>query len=1046
MTEIDKLEQAIAALEAQRVALGGDVIDAALGPLREKLLALKSSVTQSQEETQQRRMVTVLFADVSGFTAMSESLDAEDVRDTMNALWERLDGVVLSHGGHIDKHMGDGVMVLWGAEETREDDPEQAIRTALAMQAELAAFHPLFKVASGLKMRIGVNTGPALFGHIGTRGEVTAMGDTVNLAARLEQACPAGQVLISHDTYRHVRGVFDVEAQSPLEVKGKSDPVLTYLVQQAKPRAFRLYTRGIEGVETHMIGREFELSRLQKVFQHTILGHHLQVVTVVGDAGIGKSRLLYEFNTWAEVQTVSWWWFKGRASLSMLNAPYALLRDIFAFRFEIQDSDSLTVAHQKMENGFREFLPHDPAAVEKAHIIGHLIGLNFSSSPHLRGLLQDPRQLRQQALFYLTQFFRVVSAQFPVLLMIDDLQWADTGSLDALRYLLANLPPETPFMALAVARPVLFEHYPRWGNDFPAHTRLELLPLSKDDSRRLVDDILQKVPDLPTAIRELVVGGAEGNPFYLEELIKMLIDSGVIQPGADVWHVDPSRLATVRVPSTLTEVLQARLDSLSPLERGTLQRASVIGRIFWDQAARAMSEGQTDDEIQAAIASLRRKELIYERRPSSFSSAREYTFKHSLLQEVTYETLLKRRRTTYHSIFAVWLNGVSGERRGEYLPQIAEHFEKGGEYARAASVLSEAADRALNLSALAEARGFFQRALDLLNQPDQPIRDVIVMEVGLAETYMQLGDYPQARKHAETAAANAGDMQMDVMVAEALVQLGQIASFLGNYQDAHSYLTGALFLARKEQARSTLAKVLVTLGGIDWRLGDLASAREVCQEALKIAEEINDPHTRMQALNRLGVVAGALGYPLEEEKYYQESLALALSVGNRERAAVALNNLGALAGEQQRWDESWDYYQRALQVSRETGAQQGMALHLVNLGLAGINLGRLDPAAAMLREGMALARRIGAQPVVCSAVIYFGLLAYKQGQPRRALELFGVAKTNPAYDSESEREITLFMKEWPLDAETIRLGLEAGQALDFAVVVDSLIHPPATAA
>jgi predicted ATPase/class 3 adenylate cyclase len=1040
MSESEKLEQAIAALESQRLVLGDDVLNAALGPLREKLAALQAAASSAplHDESQQRRIATLLFADVSGFTSISETLDPEDVRDTMNALWERLDAAILAHGGHIDKHMGDGVMALWGADETREDDPERAIQAALAMQAELAAFRPALQAISSLKMRIGVNTGAILLGQIGMRGEVTAMGDTVNLAARLEQSCPAGGILISHDTYRHVRGIFDVEPQKLLEVKGKSEPVQTYLVLQAKPRAFRLYTRGIEGVETHMIGREREMALLQETFQRATFGRYFQAVTILGDAGIGKSRLLYEFNTWAELQTITWWWFKGRASLATMNAPYALLRDFFAFRFEIQDNDSLEVAHRKMEAGFREFLPSDPDAIEKAHVLGHLIGLNFTSSPYLRGLLHDPRQLRQQALFYLTQFFHQVSAQFPVLMMIDDLQWADTGSLDALGYLFTNLPPDTPFMALCVARSTLYENYPRWGQDFSDHILLDLKPLTKDESRRLVEDILRRVPELPGAVRELVVGGADGNPFYLEELVKMLIDAKVILPGEESWQVEPSRLATVRVPPTLTEVLQARLDTLTIPERLVLQYASVLGRTFWDRAVQAMSDAMNEQDVRSAISGLLRKELIFERRPSAFQHTREFTFKHTLLQEVAYETLLKRSRLAYHTIAAQWLDQISGERRGEYLPQIAGHFEKGGELARAASAYSEAADRALNLSALSEARSFFQHAFDLLNQPDQSIQSAIAMEVGLAETCIQLGDYKQAQKHAENAAAIAGDMQMDAMVAEALNQLGQLASLMGNNNDARSYLVGALYLARKENVAVTIAKLLVALAGVEWRLGELQSARQDCEEALQIAAEIGDANLRIQALNRLGVVCGALGQPDDEARYYQESLALALEIGNRERAATALNNLGAMAGEQNQWQKAREFYQRALDVSRETGAQQAVSLHLTNLGLAELNLGRLDAARQRLREGALLARQIGAPPVTVVALIYFAFLNHAEGRVSRALELIHVARSHPAFDSENEREISIYMLGWDIDPALERAAIEQAKTLDFNHLLDEL--------
>jgi class 3 adenylate cyclase len=296
MTEMEQLEHAMAALEAQRSTLGDGVVDAALAPMRDKLAALKA---QQPSTEQHRKQVTVLFADVSGFTAMSETMDAEDVTGVMNALWQRLDAAIASCGGAIDKHMGDAVMALWGVQTAHESDPEQAIRAALAMQAALAAFRDERGVR--LAMRIGLNTGPVLLGEVGSTHEFTAMGDTVNLASRLEHAAPVGGVLISHDTYRHVRGLFDVQALEPITVKGKAEPVRVYVVQSAKPRAFRLGTRGVEGVETRMIGREAELKRLQDAVHAILQDREMQAVTIVGEAGLGKSRLLYEFQSWLEL-------------------------------------------------------------------------------------------------------------------------------------------------------------------------------------------------------------------------------------------------------------------------------------------------------------------------------------------------------------------------------------------------------------------------------------------------------------------------------------------------------------------------------------------------------------------------------------------------------------------------------------------------------------------------------------------------------------------------------------------------------------------------
>ena len=269
MSEHEQLEKAIAAIEAQRAILGNEVVDIALASMREKLAAL-----ESRREPQQRKQVTVLFADVSGFTAMAETMDHEEVSGVINSLWSRVDKAILEQGGRIDKHIGDAVMALFGTPIAQEDDPERALRAALKIQSEITAWKKEFddplsnqpSRAQNIQLRIGINTGPALLGTVGTTGEYTAIGDTVNLASRLEHAAPLGGILTSHDTYRHVGGVFDVTALEPISVKGKSEPVQVYRVNGIKPRSFRVTTRGVEGIETRTVGREPELEIMKAVF------------------------------------------------------------------------------------------------------------------------------------------------------------------------------------------------------------------------------------------------------------------------------------------------------------------------------------------------------------------------------------------------------------------------------------------------------------------------------------------------------------------------------------------------------------------------------------------------------------------------------------------------------------------------------------------------------------------------------------------------------------------------------------------------------------
>ncbi|MCI0474943.1 MAG: AAA family ATPase [Anaerolineales bacterium] len=1019
-----QLEQAIIALEAQRNILGDAAVDVAVTALRQKIAAVQ------MQEPEQRKQVTVLFADIVGFTALSQSLDAEDVTALMNALWQRLDKAITLYSGAIDKHIGDAVMAVWGTQTSREDDPEQAIRAALAMQTELREFNAARHYA--LQMRIGINTGPVLLGAVGTMSEYTAMGDTVNVASRLQHAAPIGGILISHDTYGQVRGVFDLQLQAPLIIKGKVEPIQVYIVIRAKPRAFRLRTRGVEGIETRMVGRAEELAQLQSGLRAVIEQRELRALTIVGEAGVGKSRLLYEFSNWCDLQPERIFLLRGRASEEIGRLPYTLVRDLFAFRFEIADSDALSVAHEKLEHGIVALMESDPDAVMKAHFIGHLIGLDFSSSPYLRGILSDAKQIRDRAWHYLAQFLAATTRQnvAATMILLDDLQWADDGSLDALTYLM-NACRALPILILGLARPTLIERRPKWfAADLPA--RLEVPLLSPEESRQLVDEILKKVPEVPRALRDLIVNGAEGNPFYLEELVKMLIDEKVIVPGEEEWRVEPTRLATVRVPSTLTGVLQARLDSLPGDERETLQRASVVGRIFWDSAVAALSDAPRV-ALRGTLGTLRARELIFHRKVSSFIRADEYAFQHTLLRDVTYETVLKRLRRVYHARAATWLIEQSGERADEYAGLIAEHDERAEDAARAVEWYARAGVVARARSAFTVAASYFTHALALTPR-DVALFSALAQQLG--EAHLRLGNLPAARQALQDAQATA---QNDAERAAALTILAELANASGDYAGANALLAQALPLARAGGDKMTLARALEDLGAIHWQRGNLAEARAALDESLALAHALGDVTQELSTLNRLGAVALATrdfaGADLMWHQVYQRALA----VGNRERAMVTLNNLASVAIERKEYAIARDYFPQALTIAREIGSQRSLALYLINQGRTNLDLGNLDEARAGLREGLALALRLGALPWAVGAVMYFASLTFVQGHVERALALYGLAQNHPAWSNDHQRGMDEDLAAWKLDPAVVQAGLAKGKTLNWEATVQELL-------
>ncbi|HET9589304.1 MAG TPA: adenylate/guanylate cyclase domain-containing protein [Anaerolineales bacterium] len=736
---IADLKKAIAAQESMRSILGDSVVETTLAVLHDQLNELERQLRQQDAANQARRkLVTVLFADVSGFTAFSENRDAEDVANLVNHLCIRADRIIQEYGDRIDKYIGDAVMALWGAETGREDVAERAVRAALKMQETFTDGVGLLPI----RLKVGINSGPVLLSAIGTQGEFTAMGDTVNTASRLVNSAQGGEILISHDTYQLVRGIFDVQKQTPITVKGKAEPLQTYIVQRVRPRAFKIGRRGVEGVTTRMVGREAEFQTIQASLERSVTDRRVTVVIVKGDAGLGKSRLIYEFEAWLDSHSTDFYLFKGRADEETMSLPYSLLRDLFSERFQIRNSDSQAEAREKLEKGIAGMI--EEGSEERAAFIGELLGFDFSESAYVRGIRNEARQIRDRSFHHIAQFFAELTLDSPIVLLLDDIHWADNGSLALVQHL-AKLESDLPVFILCTARPSLDESHPNWGDSFPFCTVITIGTLDFDASRELVSEILRNVPDLPTEFVETVAKNAEGNPFYLEELIKVLIEDGVIVKGEDIWQIVPHRLTQLRVPATRTGVLQPRLDRLPVKENEVLERAAVIGRTFWDAAVAVMRGSQAaqvltgGEDVHTALSALRNKELVFPHQPSTFASAQEFIFKHAILREVTYERVLKAKRKLYHRMAADWLIQQSGERVDEYLGLIAQHYELAGEAGRAVAFLERAADQSMRLSAYREALSASERALAILassDDTDPAMRARLLLTIGSAHLWL----------------------------------------------------------------------------------------------------------------------------------------------------------------------------------------------------------------------------------------------------------------------------------------------------------------------
>jgi predicted ATPase/class 3 adenylate cyclase len=1059
MTEREQLRQSIATLEAQRPVLGDAVVEPALAALREKLAALEAQ----EQQTQQRKLATILFMDIAGHTEIVRDLDPEANMALIDAALTRLAKPVYDHGGHVARYQGDGFKAAFGLPVAHENDPENAVRAALAIQevahriaSEWADVHDI----DTFRVRVGLDTGLVVAGGL-TEGEDTIKGMPVNLAARLESAAQPGSILISHNTYRHIRGVFDVQPQELIAVKGVNEPVRTYRVQRAKPRAFRMATRGVEGIETRMIGREAEMLALQSAYADAIESAETRVVTVIGEAGVGKSRLLYEFDNWIELRPEQVYYFKGRGTPITRNVPNSLFRDLFAFRFEILDSDPTAVALQKFQEGMMPIIEPDQAAVA-----GHWLGFDFSASEAVSRLLGGSG-FAETARAHLTRYFRKLAAAEPVVIFLEDIHWADDQSLDLATYL-AQAMPAAYLLVVTVARPSLFERRPNWGEGEAAFRKVILAPLSKRASQALVGEILQRIDDIPAGLRDLIVDAAEGNPFYVEELVKMLIDQGVIERGItnyelgirneegegsssrrttgvvtrnsslESWRVREERLEGLKVPPTLTGLLQARLDGLPRPEREALQRASVVGRLFWDDCVAELLETNRE-AVDPALQAVRGRELIFRREHSSFAGTGEYIFKHALLRDVAYETVLLKHRATFHGRVARWLEENARERLNEYLTLIAEHYIQAGDGLKAAGLLEKSGYEAIAVGASSAARAALERALSLreaAGETEGPAATRATIALGWVLRFV--GDFEAALEALTRGLAGArrdGDRGAE---AEALARLARVLDDLGRYDEAGALVEAALEVGRVDAAAPMI--LILNAGAVHAQnTGDLNQADSLAAESLEQARAVEDATGETIALNTLGANAALRGDLPGAALYFEAALAVARRSGNLSQEAMLLGNLGYTAYRRGDYAAARAYALEALARHKDLGEKWGMVVDLANLAQADFGLGDLPAARRGMREMLSLARSLGMTPSTLWGLSLAGQILAAESHPDRALTLFGLARAHPALNHESKLELEEEIARMGLPEAEVEAGLAAGATLDFDTVVQEIL-------
>ena len=613
----------------------------------------------------ERKLVTVLFADVTSSTALGERLDPEELKDVMAAWFGAMRAEIEAEGGTVEKFIGDAVMAAFGVPAAHEDDPERALRAALRMRRRLEDLNTGLHAAHGveLQVRIGVNTGEVMAVTDPLPGEAMVTGDAVNAAARLEQAAEPGEILVSERTARVAREML-FDGPRKLGLRGKGESVQAYALLGAGPRA----ERGVPGLRAPIVGRDRELALLATLYERVAGERRSHLVTIYGDAGIGKSRLVQDSIAALERGEPAPNVVNGRCLPYGEGVTYWPLAEILKNVAGVLDSEPSDAALEKIRAAGGALLTAEHAAdsARSTAALAYTVGLE---DPEVRFRDMAPRQVRLETHAAWHSFFSALAADRPVVALIEDIHWADSALLDLLEELADRT--QGPVLFICTARPELTARRTAWGGGRHSFSSVLLEPLPEADAARLVE-LLLTVDDLPADVNQAILDRAEGNPFFLEEILRHLIDESRIVTSNGRWRA-AADIGHVEIPDTVQAVLAARMDLLSPADKRVLQEAAVVGRTFWTGPVAALT-GTDADDLEDALRRLEERELVVPRLGTSIAGEREFMFKHILTRNVAYETLPRRERAPAHARVAVWIEETAGERRREFVELLAHHY------------------------------------------------------------------------------------------------------------------------------------------------------------------------------------------------------------------------------------------------------------------------------------------------------------------------------------------------------------------------------------
>jgi class 3 adenylate cyclase/tetratricopeptide (TPR) repeat protein len=774
----------------------------------------------------ERKVITVLFADLVGSTATGSEQDPEEFGATIRPQLAQIREALELHGATIEKYIGDAVVAVFGAPVTHEDDPERAVRAALAIIDSL-----------GDAARVAINTGEAVvaIGARAERGDEIVLGDVVNTAYRIEEATPAGSVLVGEATYRATRDVFDFSDRHLIEAKGKADPVPAWEVLKARSP---LPAASERAPQAPLVGRREELSLILNTLARSRRQQTVQLVTVVGVAGIGKSRLVWELQRTLEQAAESVTWRRGRCLPYGEGVAYWALDEIVKSEAGILETDGAAAAEEKLRSSVGEVVPDASEAAWVEEHLRPLLGLGGAANG----------ETRDEAFSAWRRFVEGLADRSPTVLVFEDLHWADEGMLDFIEHV-ADWSRDTPLLLVCTARPDLQERRTGWGGHGDALT-ITLQPLTGEETGELMSLLLQQSA-VPEGLRETLLARAEGNPLYAEEFVRMLVERGLLVHDDGSWKLQAGELP---MPESVQGIIASRLDALAPAEKALVQAASVVGRTFVPDAVAAVASVERAD-VTRTLSELDRRGL-FRRYRAPLGGEREYVFHHALVRDVAYGQIPRARRGEKHLLAAEWLESL--ERPEDHAETAAHHYLAALEYVHAAAgdadhfadraraALRRAGERALALNAYAAAARFFAGALEL--SPAERERGELLFSYGKA---LSRSASPDARVviEARDSMLAAGDVER---AAECHVILAELLWRRDRRQEAFGELDKAVEMLRDQPPSYAKAYAFSTLAGFRIRADEAQPALEAARSTMAIAEELGLDDMRADALIRIG--------------------------------------------------------------------------------------------------------------------------------------------------------------------------------------------------